>query len=656
MAFGGKTLTVYLAADLKKFTGPLGSAKRDLNNFDSGLTGFSNKLSSMVGPALLTAGVAAGALAVKLGVEGVQAAADDEVALAKLSSQMENMGFAPFIDSTNRAIGAMQAQYGVSEDILRPAFARLLSSTNDVAQAQSLLKLAMDVSAGTGKSLDTVTQALGKAYDGNTGALGRLGVGIDKATLKSGDLNAITGILSDRFGGTAQANANTFKGSLDRLTLQAGELQEAFGRGVLNSFTKVEGKTDDLITRMGELEPKLETLGETAGNTALDTLDFVAAVIDANDASRDWAASLPVVGGALGRLVDQLRGSIGPLHAFYNIWQFIQGELNGASTTTEGTTQVVNSNTDAIDKNAVAAARNAQTRRNALAYWKAQAELEEEEDDRKRRLTTSTGHLTTENDKLTKAFEAQQTVLSESNSALETAVTKWEAAKKAVTDYADNMSNRILGGLDLGAAFEGQFNEAGERTGQSLITAFDAQIAQAKWFANVLTAIRAQGADQYLIDQIASLGPETGGALGQQMLEQGLVPEINTKWADVRKTVQDQVNATLIPDALLDGVAFAANMVDGLADQVKADQDRLRKIGKAIGKPIGAQMKVEIAEAVAEAVAQAQAAGTAARAEAYAAEERRQQAITNQAIAQMLNKIQSDANARTGYNQAPVVR
>ena len=656
MAFGGKTLTVYLAADLKKFTGPLGSAKRDLNNFDNGLTGFSNKLSSMVGPALLTAGVAAGALAVKLGVEGVQAAADDEVALAKLSSQMENMGFAPFIDSTNRAIGAMQAQYGVSEDILRPAFARLLSSTNDVAQAQSLLKLAMDVSAGTGKSLDTVTQALGKAYDGNTGALGRLGVGIDKATLKSGDLNAITGILSDRFGGTAQANANTFKGSLDRLTLQAGELQEAFGRGVLNSFTKVEGKTDDLITRMGELEPKLETLGETAGNTALDTLDFVTAVIDANDASRDWAASLPVVGGALGRLVDQLRGSIGPLHAFYNIWQFIQGELNGASTTTEGTTQVVNSNTDAINKNAVAAARNAQTRRNALAYWKAQAELEEEEDDRKRRLTTSTGHLTTENDKLTKAFEAQQTVLSQSNSALETAVTKWEAAKKAVTDYADNMSNRILGGLDLGAAFDGQFNEAGERTGQSLITAFDAQIAQAKWFANVLTAIRAQGADQYLIDQIASLGPETGGALGQQMLEQGLVPEINTKWADVRKTVQDQVNATLIPDALLDGVAFAANMVDGLADQVKADQDRLRKIGKAIGKPIGAQMKVEIAEAVAEAVAQAQAAGTAARAEAYAAEERRQQAITNQAIAQMLNKIQSDANARTGYNQAPVVR
>jgi hypothetical protein len=90
----------------------------------------------------------------------------------------------------------------------------------------------------------------------------------------------------------------------------------------------------------------------------------------------------------------------------------------------------------------------------------------------------------------------------------------------------------------LGAAFEGQFNEEGEKTGVSLLEGFNKQIDQAEWFGNVLAEIKAQGADSRLIEQIAGLGPEVGAQLGQQMLDEGLVPTLNDKFIAVQETTK----------------------------------------------------------------------------------------------------------------------
>ena len=133
------------------------------------------------------------------------------------------------------------------------------------------------------------------------------------------------------------------------------------------------------------------------------------------------------------------------------------------------------------------------------------------------------------------------------------------------------------------------------------------------------------------------------------------MPILNEKWSGVRTTAQT-LAASLVPDFLLAGQDYAASMVTGTAAQLLKEQNKLQKIGKSIGQPIGSGIKVEIAEAVAEAVAAAQAAGTAARAEAVAAEERRQAVLTQQAVAQVLAQVVNNANARTGYNSNPVVR
>ena len=100
---------------------------------------------------------------------------------------------------------------------------------------------------------------------------------------------------------------------------------------------------------------------------------------------------------------------------------------------------------------------------------------------------------------------------------------------------------------------------------------FNKQIEQANYFGNVLNSIKAQGADKSLVDAIASLGPETGSALGQQLIDDGLVPTINEKWVGVQETTAGLAMG-LVPEFMTAGVASAAQMVTGLAQQLKAEQ------------------------------------------------------------------------------------
>jgi hypothetical protein len=131
-----------------------------------------------------------------------------------------------YIDVTQRAVG-------VADDELRPSYARIIRSTRDFDKAQRLLNLALNVSAGTGKPLKAVTEALSKAYDGSNTALTRLGLGYDKAKLKTMDFNEIQKDLEQRFSGSALANAETFEGTMARFRITVDELKESLGAALL---------------------------------------------------------------------------------------------------------------------------------------------------------------------------------------------------------------------------------------------------------------------------------------------------------------------------------------------------------------------------------------------------------------------------------------
>ena len=122
---------------------------------------------------------------------------------------------------------------GVADDELRPALQRLALSTKDTGKAQELLALALDVSKGSGKDLETVANALGKAQDGNTTSLGRLGLGLSKAELATLSFEQLQTKLSDLFGGAAARNAETFQGRIDVLKNGFNEAKEAVGTALL---------------------------------------------------------------------------------------------------------------------------------------------------------------------------------------------------------------------------------------------------------------------------------------------------------------------------------------------------------------------------------------------------------------------------------------
>lgn len=281
-----RTLYLALAMDLKGFGPKLRSAEEDLGRFGNATRSLSNTMSNMLGPALIGAGVAAGYLAVQFGVDGVKAFLDDEAAAAKLATTLDNLGLANDTTEIESMIDALQRQSGVADDQLRPAFDRLVRSIGDAEQATSTLKLAMDISAGSGKSLDVVVQALGKAYDGNTSGLSRLGAGIDKSVLATGDMDVITKTLARTFTGQAEKAAGTYKGQLERLSVGFSELQESFGGGFLGALGATESRTGDLMQAMQDLQPALEDVGAAAGELVIELAGLVIASDKASKAGK----------------------------------------------------------------------------------------------------------------------------------------------------------------------------------------------------------------------------------------------------------------------------------------------------------------------------------------------------------------------------------
>ena len=107
---------------------------------------------------------------------------------------------------------------------------------------QDGLALALDIAAGTGKDLGAVSMALAKAYGGQTTALSRLGAGLSKATLASGDLDLITKELSQKFSGQALAAAEGYAGSMAKLTVASENAKEIIGKDLLDAMQLIAGK------------------------------------------------------------------------------------------------------------------------------------------------------------------------------------------------------------------------------------------------------------------------------------------------------------------------------------------------------------------------------------------------------------------------------
>lgn len=276
---GSRTLKLSILADVDQLKKSLSEANTDVASSSSKIGDFGTK----AGLAFAAAGAAAAAYAGKLLIDGVQSAIADEAAQAKLATTMANV-----TGATNAQVAAVEAQItkmslatGVSDEQLRPSFERLLTSTQNVNSALALQQLALDVSAGSGKSLETVTNALAKAADGNTAALGKLGVGLSAAELKTMSFDEVTAALSTTFKDQAAVQADTFAGKMERLKVAFDEGKESVGSFVLDAITPmVTFFVDNVIPTLGLVSTEIgEKLKPTfTGLSTFFTETFVPAL------------------------------------------------------------------------------------------------------------------------------------------------------------------------------------------------------------------------------------------------------------------------------------------------------------------------------------------------------------------------------------------
>jgi hypothetical protein len=223
--------------------------------------------------------------------KAVNAFAADEKAARSLELQLKNTGNAFAAPQVEAYIANLQKTTGVLDDNLRPAFQSILTATGDVALSQKALGLALDISAGTGKDLGAVSIALAKGFGGQTTSLSRLGAGLDKATLASGDMDKITTILTSKFKGQAKEALKGYAGQMTLLQVASANSAEIIGEGLLDAISLLgeDSSVSNLATDM-----------EKVATQVADVIRGIAKIAEILKLPQFDLGMIPVIGGYLG--------------------------------------------------------------------------------------------------------------------------------------------------------------------------------------------------------------------------------------------------------------------------------------------------------------------------------------------------------------------
>jgi ElaB/YqjD/DUF883 family membrane-anchored ribosome-binding protein len=243
----------------------LDKAKADFQKLEK----TSEKVGFAMKKAFLPATAALGALTAAAGAS-LKAAVEDAAQQEELARQIQAVTGATdeAVAANEEFIAQMELAVAVSDAQLRPALGNLVRATGDVTEAQDLLGIALDISAATGKDLNTVSEALSKAYQGETSSLKRLDPSLT-AVIKSGaDFNEIGEKLAETFGGAAADAADTAEGRFKRMQIQIDNAQESIGYALLPILEKLIPILEDVATFVGDNTELIIGLGVAVGTVA----------------------------------------------------------------------------------------------------------------------------------------------------------------------------------------------------------------------------------------------------------------------------------------------------------------------------------------------------------------------------------------------------
>lgn len=440
--------------------------------------------------------------------KALQAAADDQKSVALLEKQLRNSVGATnaMVSATEQFIGKMQFASGVADSQLRPALATLVRGTGDLAQAQDLLGLSLDLAAGANVDLESASLALAKAQNGNLGALTKLGIALDPAIIKSKDFARAQEELQKQFGGASAAYADTFEGQLKRLGVVFDEVTESIGYAILNNryfrdaLDKLPGAAQAAVDAFGKggVAGAFDAFVKNMGITGLYIQKFTLAG-ELAFARMKLRIENTIMGLTLGfsRFIG-ITGDMGETLGELGLTQVQELELRFGSLLRQ-----IDEVTAAMKADEAAAARLA-----------GQADA----------LKPKVDGVTTAFDGMgggaggatKKVNELYGVIKDKLNQALDDAKQQLSDAEQAFTDFGKNVASGISEAFSFGDA-----KDAGEETGAGFLAGLRDQVAGVKQYATNVNTLLQRGLSQDALTAVLDAGSEAGAAIAAELVAGG---------------------------------------------------------------------------------------------------------------------------------------
>ncbi len=557
-------------------------AKKDISTLDTHAKGFSKSFTSSFTGAGAAIGAAFGVGVIGANVldffqSSITAALADEKAMRSLEIALQNVGAAHQTGPVEEFINALARESAVADDKLRPAFQSLVTATGDVATSQDALTLAMDISAGTGRDLESVSLALAKGFSGSTTALGKLGAGIDTNIIKSKDMDAITGALSEKFAGQASAAADTYQGKISKLSIAVDEGKELIGVALLKAV-------DDISEAFGGTGGMADAVDVSAQAMA----DFITGVSLGINPIADFVAGVNKSTGSTFDFVDVLKAAYAP---FIPLITAVEGYTDAGATARIKMEQQAASSAVLSARLAGLAASYAYATGAAINFGRyqnapdgkdwanfyavnqssqkaladAQNNVNQLVEDYNASLTTTT---TTTAGAAKETYTFRDALASVNADGLEKLNSNLKQAQEEFDGFRDSVAGGLSGQLDFAGAID-----AAKENGTGIVDGISGQAKGIVKFGEQLQELLGTSLSAESFAAVASLSAERGAQLAKELLSANgatLIAQLNTSVASV-SAIADAVGLQSAEKFKGAGVKTAEDTITGFREYMGKD-------------------------------------------------------------------------------------
>ena len=523
---------------------------------------------------LVGAAFAAVSTAVVAGLgKSVAAAAEDQRSQELLEKQLYNTLAAS--EKTTKAtedfVGQMELASGVADNVLRVSLGNLVRSTGDLTTAQDLLGLSLDISTATGKDLESVSIALGKASMGQMTALQKLGIPLDDDIKKTKDFSKIQEALDKQFSGASAAAAETFGGQLDRLGTVWDNLTESIGYAIINNkYVK-----DALSLLPDAADKAIKAFGEGgltgALNVFLDNMGIVGAYV------KMWAASVvreynQMAVRANNALQLLTLGLIQLVPGYRKAMKEVESNILNAGLQMQASQMYIDDLTVAMNLQEAQTKRTATESERWSQYIESMGIVADTTTGKIDGLGAGAGKV----DPKIKAMadrvkEAASALDKQLNDALDKAKDGLTDAQSAFDDFGQSVSDGLKNAFSFADAKEG-----GDETGKGFLAGLQDQVAGIQVYAEDVATLLTMGLSQDSLKAVLDAGGESGAAIAKELIAGGANAIIKTnQLVDSAKVAADLIGNLAAKQWYGAGVSNAQSYLQGVEAAFNDAQKRL---------------------------------------------------------------------------------